>query len=469
MDALKALTSKLKKDVQDVSGSHKYVKRSQLEEARLQKIREEEAREREEKERKRKLQLNEDNLQSSKAPKHDDVPPESPTVLTREEVIRRLRAHGEPATLFAESDFDRLKRLRKAEAELAVNMEDDMTGVAGKGNALIELQRQAQEKARLRALGGSKPTEGAGGTKAGAGPGNGKGPAAVPDKGDGEQADGSSAAGGASAEDATLEAFKRAAAELAERRKEEAMPVDDRIAKYLKTWMKEWEDDLERRPDVVKDSSSGIQATFAFKQTARNMEPLYDRLRNRQITDELLTGLWMMVQAMRNRNYLHANDIYLKLAIGNAPWPIGVTSVGIHERSAREKISHVMNTNGQAHIMNDEATRKYFQSIKRLITQLQRLYPTDPSRSVDFDPVPDPGKGVQGDGCPKLALIEAELRGELPLALPTAPHFLDQDGSVRVPEKWSSILNRFRESSPSLAGVGLGDSSEGSPALGAKH
>ena len=45
---------------------------------------------------------------------------------------------------------------------------------------------------------------------------------------------------------------------------------------------------------------------------------------------------------------------------GNNPWPIGVTSVGIHERSAREKISHVMN--GGAHIMNDEATRKYLQA-----------------------------------------------------------------------------------------------------------
>jgi hypothetical protein len=116
-----------------------------------------------------------------------------------------------------------------------------------------------------------------------------------------------------------------------------------------------------RGPRFVAVRVAGTQTTLAFRQTARNMEPLYDRLRNRQLTGELLTGLWMMVQSMRNRNYLHANDIYLKLAIGNAPWPIGVTSVGIHERSAREKISHVMNTNGQAHIMNDEATRKYFQ------------------------------------------------------------------------------------------------------------
>lgn len=34
-------------------------------------------------------------------------------------------------------------------------------------------------------------------------------------------------------------------------------------------------------------------------------------------------GLWMLVQHMRDRNYLAANDVYLKLAIGNAPWPIG--------------------------------------------------------------------------------------------------------------------------------------------------
>ena len=72
-----------------------------------------------------------------------------------------------------------------------------------------------------------------------------------------------------------------------------------------------------------------------------------------------------------------ANDIYLKLAIGNAPWPIGVTSVGIHERSAREKISHVMNASGAAHIMNDEATRKYFQvrgAVRALVRGDGRMY-----------------------------------------------------------------------------------------------
>ena len=37
---------------------------------------------------------------------------------------------------------------------------------------------------------------------------------------------------------------------------------------------------------------------------------------------------------MRERNYLEANDIYLRLAIGNSPWPIGVTSVSRMKRWA---------------------------------------------------------------------------------------------------------------------------------------
>lgn len=88
-----------------------------------------------------------------------------------------------------------------------------------------------------------------------------------------------------------------------------------------------------------------------------------------------------MVECCMKRDYLAAMDHYIRLAIGNAPWPIGVTMVGIHERSAREKI----HTSSVAHIMNDETTRKYLQSVKRLMTFCQRRYPTMPSKAVEFN------------------------------------------------------------------------------------
>ena len=38
-----------------------------------------------------------------------------------------------------------------------------------------------------------------------------------------------------------------------------------------------------------------------------------------------------------------------------------------------------------AHAMHDEETRKYLQSVKRLMTYAQRIYPTLPSLSLDFN------------------------------------------------------------------------------------
>lgn len=72
--------------------------------------------------------------------------------------------------------------------------------------------------------------------------------------------------------------------------------------------------------------------------------------------------------------FLEAHEEYLRTAIGNAAWPIGLTMVGIHERSGRERIS----TAKVAHIMNNEQQRKYLTSIKRLISFAQTLRPDIP-------------------------------------------------------------------------------------------
>ena len=70
------------------------------------------------------------------------------------------------------------------------------------------------------------------------------------------------------------------------------------------------------------------------------------------------------------KEHARAYEKYLELAIGNAPWPMGVTMVGIHERSGRTRIF----TSQVAHILNDETQRKYLQSIKRLLSVSQRAF-----------------------------------------------------------------------------------------------
>jgi hypothetical protein len=50
------------------------------------------------------------------------------------------------------------------------------------------------------------------------------------------------------------------------------------------------------------------------------------------------------------------------------------------------------------------------QAIKRLMTALQRLCPTDPSRCMDFDVAGDEGRGIAGSGSNRNALLQAQVR-----------------------------------------------------------
>lgn len=51
------------------------------------------------------------------------------------------------------------------------------------------------------------------------------------------------------------------------------------------------------------------------------------------LPDGILNNLVTMINYMKEGEFVRANDVYLLTAIGNAPWPIGLTMVGIHERS----------------------------------------------------------------------------------------------------------------------------------------
>lgn len=47
-------------------------------------------------------------------------------------------------------------------------------------------------------------------------------------------------------------------------------------------------------------------------------KPLYRQLKNDNVPPEMKAGLWMIIEATLQRNYLSAYDIYMHLAIGIA-------------------------------------------------------------------------------------------------------------------------------------------------------
>lgn len=146
------------------------------------------------------------------------------------------------------------------------------------------------------------------------------------------------------------------------------------ITSYFNMVLREWEIALSERSDDVKASFTGKQAYNAMVQARENMRPMFKKLEKGEIEDGVLEPMVEIIHSMQQRRYVDANDGYLRLSIGKAAWPIGVTMVGIHERSAREKLH---DDNNAAHIMSDEMTRKYLQSIKRCLSFAQTRWPPE--------------------------------------------------------------------------------------------
>lgn len=144
------------------------------------------------------------------------------------------------------------------------------------------------------------------------------------------------------------------------------------ISLFLKSLLKEQVSELKRRSPEVLASKEGKLATTIYQQSHDNLKILFKLLKRNEVPNDVLVRLTEICNYMQQREYIKANDSYLRLAIGNAPWPIGVTAVGIHQRSAQEKIK----TTQVAHVLNDEVTRKWIQTVKRMMTFCQTKYPS---------------------------------------------------------------------------------------------
>merc|ERR1712154_404773 len=147
---------------------------------------------------------------------------------------------------------------------------------------------------------------------------------------------------------------------------------EDFVLFFFKRMLREWEQELLDRPHQEKMTPMGKKATMLQKQARRDIRALFKQLKNKTVPSDVLSKGEKMVFNAEKRNYVEAKRIFFEMAIGNAPWPMGVTMVGIHERSGSKIFSSQI-----AHVMNDEVQRKYIHAMARLISFAQSKYPSD--------------------------------------------------------------------------------------------
>jgi pre-mRNA-splicing factor 18 len=97
------------------------------------------------------------------------------------------------------------------------------------------------------------------------------------------------------------------------------------VYRHFKDLLKLWEQDLNQRPDSVKESVAGKNDTKTLKQCKDYIRPLFHLLKKRQVEDNILTKLVEIVEYSEQGEFVKAHDAYMDVAIGRAAWPIGVT------------------------------------------------------------------------------------------------------------------------------------------------
>jgi pre-mRNA-splicing factor 18 len=344
----------------DKSSKKKYIRRGDIEEFEKKKYYKDLEKEKKEKEIKLKKKkeyieqyngsnpsnnsLSADSIDKSNDSKNGQLDDEENDNLTKifenisqDEVIKRLRSHGEPIRYFGETDQERIIRLRHLEAA------EEKT--EGQQNEFMHAMEDTDRNLDLEALR----------KQAGL---------------DNEEEKNKKKKDYSDVDTSII------SLELIQKDIDKACFL---ISVYFRRLLDEWEDDLNKRSEEVKRSYKGKRDTAIQKQTRDYLKPFFKELKHKTIQADVLARVSEIAQFMQEREYMKANESYLQLSIGNAPWPIGVTMVGIHERSAREKIF----ASQVAHVLNDESQRKWIQSIKRIMTWAQDKYkPSDLAKRV---------------------------------------------------------------------------------------
>lgn len=264
-------------------------------------------------------------------------------VLPLYEVFRRLRKMGKPVTFYGESDVERYARMRQEElnaqdrGDLALGDEYEVRNVFLKDDdnkpsnispTKQQIDREGETEAKKKL------------------------PRKIVLNSEGEEAPGGD--------------LSKYSGQM-------------KLYKFFKRLLREWEEAMENRPQSLKESAAGRISLKTFRQCKDYMRHFFRITKVNELPSDIEVHLLRLVDHCRERQYRLASEVYMDVSVGRAPWPIGVTRISIQLRPGAEKI-YCKTLNENAHVMQDEACRKYITSIKRIVTFCQTKYPTDPSR-----------------------------------------------------------------------------------------
>ncbi|MEN2496355.1 MAG: Pre-mRNA-splicing factor 18 [Marteilia pararefringens] len=257
-----------------------------------------------------------------------------------EEINRQFRLKGQPIILFGEDKIDRWQRLKK----LKISEPDSDQSYK---NDLKEAMKQAENNLFLQTLNSNYNTSN------------------------------QSAACENSTKKIDFVYFELLEGQLGKGNSEFDMNI---MVEFISFILQLWNAQLDKVPISERNTFKSKTDRANFIQTTHYLNPLIESIKKRNLSHDIVDSLTKILIFLIKKSYIEANGAYLELAIGNSPWPIGVTMSGIHNRPGKDRIA----TKNVAHVLNDETQRKYLQALKRIMKWCQTLFPTVPSKSMDY-------------------------------------------------------------------------------------
>lgn len=107
--------------------------------------------------------------------------------------------------------------------------------------------------------------------------------------------------------------------------------ICDEVYLWMNKVLRDWGQEIQNKyhDEKLKNEISFKKIYEIYEETLSDMKGFERVLKKRSGDVDMVTSIYHIMNCCLVREYIEANDKYIELSIGNAPWPMGVAMLGI--------------------------------------------------------------------------------------------------------------------------------------------
>ena len=126
--------------------------------------------------------------------------------------------------------------------------------------------------------------------------------------------------------------FRKKKLEMIKGEKNRDFPdICDEVYLWITKILRDWGSEIENQyhDQMIRMNTSTKRIFDISEETASDFKGFEKVLKKRSGDKEMVTSIYHIMNCCLVRENIEANDKYIQLSIGNAPWPMGVAMLGI--------------------------------------------------------------------------------------------------------------------------------------------